>query len=86
MGARGEANGLAILEANFLKLGVRLKLEAELLVVEFAEPLTELEDIVDFFEAVERFDLIDDWERVELVRFDRVSDVGSGFRGAAIAF
>ena len=60
MGARGEANGLAILDANFLKLGVRLKFEVELLVVEFAEALTELEDTVDFFDAVERFDLIED--------------------------
>lgn len=60
MGARGEANGLAILDANFLKLGVRLKFEVELLVVEFAEALTELEDIVDFFDVVERFDLIED--------------------------
>jgi hypothetical protein len=86
IGARGDANGLAIFDANFLKLGVRLKLEPELLVVEFAGALIELAEVVDDFEAVDRFDLIDDCERVEPVRFDRARDFGAVFSGAAIAF
>ena len=86
IGARGDANGLAIFDANFLKLGVRLKFDPELLVVEFAGAFTELAEVVDDFEAVDRFDLIDDCERVEPVRFDRVRDFAAVFSGAAIAF